>query len=138
MSFVRGSHDAFHPYERFLKNAMDFDYCGHYVDRVEVMKTLGKAGDIYLFDSNGMHRGTRSLGRRRDVLFVEYTADGNQNNIWGSAAEKLAVDDLPDGERLIAPFLAMEPKWKRRRLKKRKRPTWAESLEDPSVWINSQ
>lgn len=137
MSYVLGSHDTFHPYERFLQNALDFDYCSSYLDRLEVVKTIGKAGDVFLFDSNGMHKGNRSMGRLRDALFVEYTADGNQNNIWGTEVTHHELDALADDENSITQFMAIKPKWNRHAQKKRKLPTWADSLEEPSVWINS-
>lgn len=136
MSYIPGSHNAFHPYERFLKNALDFDYCESYLSEIKEFRTLGTAGDLFLFDSNGMHRGNRSEGRSRDALFVEFTTDGNQDNIWGSSVTPESLQEYPECRQLIPPFLAVEPKWKRKGQKKRKLPTWAHSLEHPALWAH--
>ncbi len=104
---------------------------------MDEVNTIGQAGDIFFFDSNGMHRGNRSRGRLRDALFIEFTADRNRNNLWGTALPRnqippsLAAADNPLGDLLDA-----QPKWERRKAgEKRKRPSWADSLEDPSRWI---
>lgn len=137
MAYVRGSHNTYHPYSRFLKNALDFEYCQTYLDEIDIIKTTGQAGDIFFFDSNGMHRGIRSKGRVRDALFVEFTADRNRNNLWGTAMSR---DLFQLGSNAtyhpLKELLGATPKWERARDQApRKRPSWAESLENPSTWV---
>ncbi len=86
MTYVLGSHKVFHPYENFLRNSLDFDYYKGHLDTISIVKATGKPGDIFLFDSNGMHSGNRTKGRIRDAFFIEYTAD--KYHIWGG--------DLPE------------------------------------------
>lgn len=140
MCYARGMHNAFHPYPCFLKNTLSFDHYGLDPKRANIVKTLGKAGDLFLFDPNGMHRGHRSMGRIRDALFIEYTADGNQGNIWGSELTAGKIDThAPGNENPLAEFKGLTPKWERVKSQPpRKRPTWAESLEDPANWIRDE
>jgi hypothetical protein len=136
MEYVRGSHRAFHPYPRFLKNALDLEYCRGYLDEIDVVKTVGSAGDVFFFDSNGMHRGTRSRGRVRDALFVELTADRNRANLWGTELPRERIRATTGATDLFEPLLSVEPKWKRaRQAPRRNRPSWVDSLEDPAKWL---
>ena len=137
MTYIRGSHNVFHSYPQFLKNTLDFDYCRTYLSDIESVKTIGRAGDAFFFDSNGMHRGNRSRGRVRDALFIEFTADKNANNLWGTA---LSRDRIPASvyatNHPLKALLGATPKWKRTRNQApRTRPSWADSLEDPSTWL---
>lgn len=132
MTYVRGSHRVFHPYERFLKNSLDFDYCRQYLDNIEVLKATGAAGDLFMFDSNGMHSANRSKSAQRDIFLLEFSAD--KFNVWGG--------DLPEGAPQAEPgsvldrFLAVTPKWHRGRGGNRRKATsWAISLEEPGKWI---
>ncbi|NNL68249.1 MAG: hypothetical protein HKP30_18515, partial [Myxococcales bacterium] len=137
MSYVRGSHRTFRSYEHFLRNELDFESEAGQAGPPEVLDTFGAAGDVFLFDSNGMHRGNRSRGRARSALFVELTADANPGNVWGTRARDVPLDDVaPDGRHPLALFLAVTPKWELAKERpKRKRPTWAESLETPAAWL---
>lgn len=65
MTYVRASHKLFHPYERFLQNQLDLEYCHQYLNTVEILEATGKAGDMILFDSNGTHSANRSRGPPR-------------------------------------------------------------------------
>jgi hypothetical protein len=136
MTYVRASHNAYHPYSRFLKNPLDFDYCQTYLDEIDVVRTIGQAGDIFFFDSNGMHCGNRSLGRVRDALFVEFTADRNRNNLWGTTLSRNHIPRSLDADNPLGDLLGATPKWERRQTDAaRKSSSWADSLEDPSRWI---
>lgn len=137
MTYVRGSHEAFHPVERFETNALDFDYCRTYLDDIDVVKLTGEPGDMFLFDSNGMHRGNRSNGRIRDAFFVEFTADRNQGNVWGTSAGKRSLPrECAEPGHPLSPMLSVQPKWERvRNQPVRKTSTWLASLEDPSQWV---
>lgn len=137
MTYVRGSHRAFHPYERFLRNDLDFDYCGGYLPRIDIVKATGRAGDVYLFDSNGMHRGNRSHTSLRDALFLEFTADRNAGNLWGTDLRRASVPPRVGEDGTLAPFLAARPKWLRAKEPggKRRGSTWSNSLTEPSSWL---
>lgn len=132
MTYVRGSHQVFHPYGRFLKNGLDFDYCRQFIENIEVLKAIGAAGDLIMFDSNGMHSANRSKSARRDIFLLEFSAD--KFNVWGG--------DLPEGApqaelcSVLDRFLAVTPKWNRARGGNRRKATsWAISLEEPSKWV---
>ncbi len=135
MAYVRGSHDVFHPYSRFLTNQLEFDYVRTYLPEIEIVKLTGRAGDAFLFDSNGMHRGNRSRGRVRDAFFVEFTADRNMTNVWGSEVRRSRLEPaLLHADHPLGPLLSVTPKWKRVEPQQRRRPSWAESLEYPESW----
>ena len=139
MSYVRGSHNVFHPYSRFLTNRLEFDYVRTYLPEIEIVKLTGRAGDVFLFDSNGMHRGNRSRGRVRDAFFVEFTADRNMTNVWGSEIRRDRLEPaFFHADHPLGPLLSVTPKWKRIEPHKRKRPSWAESLEHPESWAGAR
>jgi hypothetical protein len=86
MSYVAGSHRLCHPYEMFLDNRCSLEYCREKLGRLEVFNTEGRAGDAFLFDSNGIHRGNRRpQGAVRDACFVEYS--GDCSDIWGGTPQ---------------------------------------------------
>ncbi|MEO0492170.1 MAG: phytanoyl-CoA dioxygenase family protein [Actinomycetota bacterium] len=136
MSYIRGTQNATYPRDRFFKNVLTWDDIDHEPDAAPVTRTIGKAGDAFLFDPNGMHRGIRSLGAPRDAIFIEFTADGNLGNVWGS---KLGLTDphlfgTTDVDPLHR-FRNLEPKWERVKVNPRKHTTWIESLDDPDRWL---
>lgn len=137
MNYVKGTHKVFHPYQGFLKHNYDLEYFKESINDFEIIKTTRKAGDLFLFDSNGMHRGVRSNGRVRDAYFIEFTAAKNKNNIWGSeSANDLASAARKDRINTLHKLLNTTPKWKRARSQKPKKgPSWIESLENPQLWI---
>jgi len=135
MSYVLGSHAAYHPYERFLENSLDFEYCATYLPNPTVFQTIGRAGDAFFFDSNGMHRGRRTMAGKRDAYFVEYSADKNQN--WGATIPPRLLARIADSP--THPLHRMRhttPKWLQLdRTRLRTVSTWAMSLEDPESWV---
>ena len=137
MNYVKGTHKVFHPYQGFLKHNLDFEYFRESINDFEIIKTTGKAGDLFLFDSNGMHHGVRSNGRVRDAYFIEFTAAKNKNNIWGSdSVNDLASAAKKDKTNPLHKLLNTTPKWKRARSQNTKKgPSWINSLEDPQLWL---
>jgi len=136
MSYVAGTQDTFHPYPCFLHNSLSFEQIGADPDTAHIVNTIGRAGDVFFFDPNGMHRGNRTLGAARDAVFIEFTTDGNLDNVWGS---DLGISD-PDrfGQSDDDPlhrFRDLTPKWERRRDTPRVVTTWAESLPLASSWV---
>jgi hypothetical protein len=71
MSYVAGSH-------RRWKAALTYEetrFTDAGARRLgQVVECAGEAGSVVLFDTNGIHRGNRNLGPRRDVLFGFYSA----------------------------------------------------------------
>lgn len=136
MSYVAGTHESIHPYDCFRRNTLSFDQLGIDPDTARAVHTIGRAGDVFLFDPNGMHRGRRSLGAPRDAIFIEFTADGNHDNVWGS---RLGVEEPDrfgtDPRDPLHVFRGLVPKWERRADDPRTETTWIESLGDPSRWL---
>ena len=132
MSYVCGSHRLYHPYAMFLDNRCSLEYCREKLGRLEVFNTEGRAGDAFLFDSNGIHRGNRRpQGAVRDACFVEYS--GDCSDIWGGDIPAGALDGLRfERGNPFKRFLATEKKWERPVT--RKAPTWAENLPNIGVW----
>ena len=73
----------------------------------------------------------------RDAAFVEFTADCNDGNIWGTDLQQSSIDPSIDPESAtLRSFLAATPKWERvRKQKKRRGSTWVNSLDEPSCWL---
>jgi len=135
MSYVCGSPRLYHPYEMFLDNRCSLDYCREKLDEIEVFDAVGRAGDVFLFDSNGAHRGNRRLGGAvRDAFFVEYSTD--RSDIWGGDIPEGAVDNMNfPGVNPFHAFMAAEKKWDQPAT--RQKPTWAENLPDVSSWVQA-
>ena len=70
MSFIKGSHRPWRPpgtYDESRFTDGDARHIG------QVVECAGPAGSLVLFDTNGIHRGNRNAGPRRDVLVGVYT-----------------------------------------------------------------
>ncbi len=133
MSYVVGSHKIFHPLVMFLKNKCSLEYCRKQLGQIEIDHTIGRAGDVFLFDSNGAHRGNRRpQANIRDAFFVEYTAD--KSDIWGGDVPRDVFDDLPlRGANPFERMMAVEKKWNLPVT--RKAPTWIENLPRVEAWL---
>lgn len=132
MSYICGSHRLYHPYEMFLENPCRLDYCREQLGQIDIFNAVGRAGDVFLFDSNGAHRGNRRPGGAvRDAYFVEYS--GDRSDVWGGDIPAKALDQLEfSGENPFRSFLDAEKKWDKPLT--RKSPTWAENLPDIGSW----
>lgn len=132
MSYVCGSHALFHPYNMFIENHCDLDYCRQHLGTLEISDATGNAGDVFLFDPNGAHRGVRrASGRVRDVYLIEL--DGSASKIWSGDVDPAVVAalDLPDNP--FTRFMAADKLWE---LPIDERPmSWIAGLRDPSVWL---
>jgi len=65
-----------------------------HLPKVEIFNTVGHAGDVFLFDSNGAHRGNRRpQAAVRDTLFIEYTTE--RSDVWGCDIDAATVAALP-------------------------------------------
>lgn len=135
MSYVLGSHKLFHPYEMFFNNTCSLEYCREHLGELEIFNTIGQAGDIFIFDSNGAHRGNRKPGAQtRDAFFIEYTTD--TSDIWGGDIPEDAFHALPlNGANPFSQMLTVKKKWENPLT--RKSPTWIENLPYPAQWLHS-
>ena len=133
MSYVIGSHRLFHPYDMFLENTCTLDYCRSRLPRMEIFQATGNAGDVFVFDSNGAHRGNRrESGRVRDVFVVEYATE--KDDVWGGDLQPGPVDGMPVGA--PNPFehmMTVQKKWQQRL--NRMLPSWVERLPRVETWL---
>lgn len=134
MSYVAGSHLLFHPLEMFEQNSYPLDYCKAQLGEVHIINSIGKAGDVFLFDSNGSHRAVRKPeGAMRDAFFVEFAT--NQSQVWGGDIDASLIERLSDNR--ANPFHRMqtaEKKWDQPAT--RKMPGWVDTLHRYDTWIN--
>lgn len=132
MSYVQGSHALYHPLAMFCDNPCPLEYCREQIGAVDIYDATGNAGDAFLFDSNGSHRGWRRPdGATRDAFFVEFSSD--PSDLWGGDLPAPCCDKLdPSVKPLLARFLAVEKKWAQPMT--RKSPAWIENLADVSRW----
>ncbi|MBX9830630.1 phytanoyl-CoA dioxygenase family protein [Candidatus Babeliales bacterium] len=75
LSYVLGSHAVSHDYETYVGIPGDLDYYQKKFGKEPVVfKALGKAGDIFLFDTNGIHKANCG-DITRDTFIITYSAD---------------------------------------------------------------
>ena len=133
MSYLLGSHRLFHPYKMFFKNKCSLEYCRPHLPELSIFDAVGRAGDIFVFDSNGAHRGTRRpTGGVRDVFLFELSAD--QSNVWGGDIDRARLAEVSrGGSHPFGPMLAAAKKWTQPVT--RSNPTWVENLPDVGSWL---
>lgn len=136
MSYILGSNTLFHPYPMFLKNTCSLDYCKDKMKEVDEYRTVGKAGDVFLFDPNGAHKGNRfKTSSVRDAIFVEFSTDRTQN--WGGDVDLGLLDELQNILGISTGHFDLmrraEKRWSKPST--RKLPTWVETLKDVSLWL---
>lgn len=133
MSYLLGSHRLFHPYKMFFRNPCGLDYCRPHLAELSIFDAVGRAGDIFVFDSNGAHRGNRRpTGGVRDVFLFELSAD--KSNVWGGDIDRALLADLSRrGSHPFGPMLAAQKKWAQPVT--RAHPTWVENLPHVRRWL---
>ena len=133
MSYVCGSQALFHPYRMFLENSCPLDYCRAQLGTIEIYDATGTAGDVFLFDSNGAHRGIRrDTGRVRDVYLVELNASAPK--IWGGDVDRRVVAETRLTPDPFARFLAAEKLWELPA--ERRPPSWVAGLRNVDAWLD--
>ena len=132
MGYVSGSHTLFHPLAMFRRNDCSVEYCARLLGDTPILRTTGAAGDVFLFDSNGAHRGSRfARARSRDAFFVEFSRD--RANVWGGDVNAALIHEL--ARDVDDPFEWMRSapkKWETRTA--RSTPTWIETLATVERW----
>lgn len=75
LSYVLGSHKMSHAYETYCSGQSGIDYYEKITGKTPIIfKALGKAGDIFLFDTNGIHKA--NCGEiARDTFIITYSPD---------------------------------------------------------------
>ncbi len=131
MSYIEGSHTLRYGLQRFLNNAASIEECEARMGTPpRVRDTVGKAGDVFLFDSNGVHRGNRRAdAAMRDALFVEFCTD--TSDIWG--ADLQAVSTEVRAAARLALIGTAPRKWHHPAT--RNAPAWVESLPHLGLWL---
>jgi len=132
MSYALGTHRIFHPYRMFFQNECSLDYCRAQLGKLEIYDAVGVAGDVFVFDSNGAHRGNRRQSAAvRDVLLLEYTAD--RSEIWGGDIDADLVAELGGPPSPLERFVAAQKKWTLPFV--RRFPAWVENLPHVDRWL---
>ncbi|MGH9553037.1 MAG: hypothetical protein ACRD3W_26900, partial [Terriglobales bacterium] len=132
MSYTLGSHRLFHPVEMFLRNECSQAYCSKHMRNIEIFRATGKAGDIFLFDSNGSHRANRrETAPIRDVFLVEYTGDCSE--IWGGDIDaEVCRQSCTTGVNPFELMLNVPKKWELPIT--RSAPSWIDKLANVESW----
>lgn len=136
MSYVLGSHKLFHPYRMFLRNPCPLEYVKSKLSELRMFSAVGEAGDVFLFDSNGAHRGNRNQNAStRDVFIVEYSGDPSE--IWGGDVNTQLLDSLKlDGVNPFSRMLNARKKWELPYT--RRGPSWIINLPHVERWLVKQ
>jgi hypothetical protein len=133
MSYALGSHRPYHPYKMFFRNKCGLDYCRRHQPELSIFDAVGRAGDLFVFDSNGAHRGTRRpTGGVRDVFLFELSAD--KSEVWGGDVDRALLERISRGDgHPFGPMLATRPKWTQPVT--RTHPSWVENLPHLERWL---
>ena len=74
MSYMEGSHRHIHNRDRCWNSRFKDEEVRNLFPSANRVRCTGEAGTVFIFDSNGMHRGNRSMGRHRDTLITSFNA----------------------------------------------------------------
>jgi hypothetical protein len=73
MTYAKGSHRLRHSYAKYVNSRFSQEEFAERCGQMEILNCYAKPGDIYVFDSNGIHSGNRTSGRARDTFIIEYS-----------------------------------------------------------------
>ncbi|MCB0320795.1 MAG: phytanoyl-CoA dioxygenase family protein, partial [Bdellovibrionales bacterium] len=96
MTFVEGSHRLYYGYEKFLHSRFTQDEIDARLPGAAIFKAMGKAGDVVMFDSNGLHSGNRTPGRARDAVIANYSRDASY--VWNMEIPKEVLSGKSSAE----------------------------------------
>jgi Tetratricopeptide repeat/Phytanoyl-CoA dioxygenase (PhyH) len=107
MTYAEGTHRLFHPYQRFVHSRIHQDEFDTYSGHAPVFKATGSAGDVLLFDSNGIHSGNRTNGHTRDIYLACYSTD--PTCVWGMDIPNSALETLSEEQKV--PLQRTRDRW---------------------------
>ena len=73
MTYAKGSHRLRHSYAKYVNSRYSREEFAERCGNTQVLDCHAMPGDIYIFDTNGVHSGNRTNGRTRDTFTVAYT-----------------------------------------------------------------
>ena len=71
MEYLKGTHKLLNSHHNKILNKED-----EIISKYERVSLIGKKGDCYFFDGNGLHRGNRNNSYIRDILSITYRTYG--------------------------------------------------------------
>ncbi|MBT5032693.1 MAG: hypothetical protein HOM55_10405, partial [Proteobacteria bacterium] len=133
MSYIERSHIPYRPFENYSHNKLKPEDSTTPTNR---FLATGIAGDMFLFDSNGLHSANRfNSAAIRDVFILEYGCD--DSDIAGGAVRAAAMGRYPvDGTHPLSAMANTTPFWAIPIT--RKNHTWIENLPFPGTWISNK
>jgi len=131
IAYVPGSHKLKYSFEQYGQNKFGIDYCKKHMDHVEIFNGTGNAGDIFIFDTNGIHRGTTSENGGRDAYLVSYTSD--KSHVWGLDVDQEYINSIVKTS--TNPFERVIQAKKQRSTFAPYYKRWVRSLCDPQSWV---
>jgi hypothetical protein len=130
MSYMEGSHRQLRPYAKYENSRFTQAEVDSLCATTSLRKATGKAGDIYVFDSNGIHKGNRSVGRTRETCLVCYSPDPSY--VWRLGQPRHFISELKNIDTTPIEKMARDendpvifPKYR----------SWVQSLPHPSSWL---
>lgn len=130
MTYAKGSHRVRHSYAGYLNSRISQEEYRERFGHLEVLNCLAKPGDIYIFDSNGVHSGNRTAGRVRDTVILEYTR--NRHAVW---AHRIPPEFLAGfSEEELRPLEWIFEVQRRKRSLVPPINSWVEGLLRPDKW----
>jgi hypothetical protein len=131
MTYAKGSHRLRHSYDKYANSRFNQDEFAEHCGQMEVLNCYAKPGDIYLFDSNGIHSGNRSNGRTRDTFIIEYSRLAH--TIW---AHRIPAEFLQGfGEKQLEPLSWMLRQDRSKRTLAPAVNSWVEQLLRVDMWL---
>jgi len=73
MTYAKGSHRLRHSFRKYVNSRINAEEFAERCSGLQVLDCHAKPGDIYIFDTNGVHSGNRTSGRTRDTITLAYT-----------------------------------------------------------------
>jgi hypothetical protein len=130
MTYAKGSHALRHSYDKYANSRYSAEEFAKYGSKIEVLDCVAQPGDIYIFDSNGLHSGNRSMGRSRDTFIIHYT------RMWQAVwAHRIPPEFLTGfSEEELRPLAWMRAQDRTRRPLAPPCNSWVDGLMRPSQW----
>jgi hypothetical protein len=131
MTYAKGSHRLHHPYEKYVNSRFSADEFAANCGGMEVLKCVAQPGDIYVFDSNGIHSGNRTGGRTRDTFIIEYTRQAQA--VWAHTVPAEFLHGFDEAQR--EPFRWILREDRRGRPLPPARNSWVDQMFRVHEWL---